>query len=69
MILLSPTFSTGLLYPPSDSMFESFLARSEDIRSVSLLMRPVGVDRKVKAGDPAERCRLFILLAGPVGRL
>jgi hypothetical protein len=32
-------------------------------------MRPVGVDRKVKAGDPAERCRLFILFNGPVGRL
>jgi len=36
-------------------MFESFLAKSEDAGSVSLLMRPVGVDRRVKAGDPAER--------------
>jgi hypothetical protein len=40
---------------------ESFLDGSDATGSVSLLIRPVGVDRKVKAGDPAERCRVFIL--------
>jgi hypothetical protein len=63
IILLSPIFSPGRTAPESESAMESFLDGSDATGSVSLLIRPVGVDRKVKAGDPAERCRVFILTA------
>lgn len=55
MILLSPILSPGRADPESDSAMESFLELSDATGSVSLLIRPVGVDRKVNAGDPAER--------------
>lgn len=55
MILLSPKFSPGRPTPESDSAIECFLFGSDAPGSVSLRIRPVGVDRKVKAGDPAER--------------
>jgi len=61
MILLSPIFSPGRATPESDSAMKSFLEGSDATGSLSVLFRPVGVDRKVNAGEPAERCRTFIL--------
>jgi hypothetical protein len=61
MILPSPVFSPGRATPESDSAIESFLEGSDATGSLSVLFRPVGVDRKVNAGEPAERCRTFIL--------
>jgi len=61
MILLSPIFSPGRADPESDSAIESFLEGSDATGSLPVLFRPVGVDRKVNAGEPAERCRTFIL--------
>jgi hypothetical protein len=55
MILLSPMFSPGRPTPESLSAIESFLEGSDATGSLSVLIRPVGVDRKVNAGDPAER--------------
>jgi len=61
MILLSPMFSPGRATADSISAMDSFLEGSDATGSLSVLFRPVGADRKVNAGDPAERCRTFIL--------